>query len=319
MEIIKSIPANTMQTRNQRKRKERENECLQHCPEVLRLVSRSGFLKVKELGRFLFFISPSFIANLFTENEIWIVLLQSRFAFDNDTLNSLSMNAKHTFLAYSKQVKRRPIVKLKDLCYAPEDYEIIVNMFEMREGTAAADDAFDNAFFTTIIRGHDCPEFFKNGQIELNDEGNLGCHPDSAIRTTIHVHRLTDGKTVCIYNADATAFSDGRIDFDFDDEKLEMEDPVYSKYLMDTFEIKFGQGVGIDFRLVIDSEEFHVPVPDETASGFIICAVEKFTIASLNISAEIELIDEPNAEAFPKEPTNATFAHFLEGMHGWNN
>jgi hypothetical protein len=309
-----------MQTRNQRKRKERENECLQHCPEVLRLVSRSGFLKVKELGRFLFFISPSFIANLFTENEIWILLLQSRFAFDNDTLNSLSMNAKHTFLAYSKQVKRRPIVKLKDLRYAPEDYEIIVNMFERIGGTA--DDTFDNAFFTTIIPGHDCPEFFKNGEIELNDEGSYGCHPNSAVRTTVHVHRLTDGKTVCICDKFQNFDGDG---IEFDDEKLEMEDLVYSKYLMDTFEIKFGQGVAMHFHLVIDYEEVHevyfrvhvfpedmVPDMEWIEKGYF---TPVYTIASLNIGAHIDDI----GETFPKEPTNATFAHFLEGMHGWNN
>jgi len=326
--FTKSISATTMQSYNQRKRKGRANECFQQyqCPpEVLRIVSRSGFLEVKELGRFLFFTSPSFIANLFTDDDIWTLLLQSRFAFDTNSLNLLPMTAKETFLAYSKQVKRRPSVELRELRYAPADYEIIVNMFGTREGIA--DEAFDDAFFSTIVRGEDVPLFFKNGHITLNDKGSFGCHPDNVIQTTIHVHRLTDGKSICIGHALSEYFADRSIHFDSFGSDLEMEDPVYSKALMDKSEFEcrhgcHGEGLSIDFGLEIDSEVLHIPVPmsfpiptmesGEMAFGVIMCVAEKFTIASLNISAYSD------GEMFPKEPKNVTFAHFLEGMRGWN-
>ena len=306
-----NISSTSVQAHLQKKRKVRDDE--DH-PEVLRLVSRSGFLKVKELGSLLLFTSPSFIGHLFTEAEIWTLLLHSRFAFDTETLRSLPMSAKETFLSYSKQEERRPSVIVRALCYSPKDYEIIINMFRL--------ESLDEAFFSTIVRGEDAPDFFKNGKIQLNDAGSFRCHPEGDILATIHIHRLTDGKTICIHRARNIEY-DGE-DVYFEDgpgDAIEMEDLVYARSLVCKSDFS-GRGLmKMDFDLKLDSEEFHIPIPMQPwgfmTQGFMICVAQKFSIAQLNVRVHID--NYHDVDHFPKDPKDVTFAHFLEGLYSWNH
>lgn len=310
-----NILSTSVKAHIQRKRKVRDDEDLEQFPEVLRLVSRSGFLKVNELGRLLLFSSPSFIGNLFTEAEIWTLLLHSRFAFDSETLRSLPMSAKETFLSYSKQEERRPSVIVRALCYSPKDYEIIINMFRV--------ESLDEAFFSTIVRGEDAPDFFKNGKIQLNDAGSFRCHPEGDILATIHIHRLTDGKTICIHRARNIEF-DGE-DVYFEDgpgDAIGMEDLVYARSLVCESDISCWSGLmKMDFDLKIDSEEFQIPIPMEPwgfmAQGFIICVAQTFSVAQLNVRVDID--NYHDVDHFPKDPKDVTFAHFLEGLYSWNH
>jgi len=306
-----NISCTTVQANLQRKRKVRDDEDLEQFPEVLRLVSRSGFLRVKELGRLLLFNSPSFIGNLFNEAEIWTLLLHSRFAFDTETLQSLPMSAKETFLSYSKQEERRPSVNVRALSYSPKDYEIIINMFRS--------DSLDDHFFSKIVRGEDAPDFFKNGKIQLNDVGAFLCHPEEGIQATIHLHRLTDGKTICIHRASGSNFDDDSVYFDMSGDAIEMEDLVYARSLVRKSDFS-GRGllkIQMDFDLNIESEEFHIPIPMMQPWGFMICVAQKFSVAQLNVRVIVD--DYQDVDEFPKDPKDVTFAHFLEGLYGWNH
>lgn len=308
-----NISSTSVKVHLQRKRKVRDDEDLEQFPEVLRLVSRSGFLRVKEMGRLLLFTSPSFIGNLFTEAEIWTLLLHSRFAFDTETLKYLPMSAKETFLSYSKQEERRPSVIVRALCYSPKDYEIIINMFRV--------ESLDEAFFSTIVRGEDAPNFFKNGEIQLNDAGSFRCHPEGDILVTIHVHRLTDRKTICIHRARNIDNDDDHILFeDGPEDAIEMEDLVYARSLVRKSDFSGRGFIKMDFDLKIDSEEFHIPIPMHwgfMTQGFMICVAQRFSVAQLNVRVHID--NYHDVDDFPKDPKDVTFAHFLEGLYSWNH
>ena len=285
-------------TRSQRRRK--EPPTIITPTEVFRLISSSQFLSIKELGRFLLFTSKTMANALYSEDELWGVLIQSRFSFSPGALRELlvsmgtgtTMGSKETFLSlfHRGQRERSPTV-IRDLQYRPVDYKLIVNMFEGDGG---------RAILSRIIDGEDVLSFFQDGSLTVTDL-DLPVGDCVDLKASVQILRMTDNKVLRLFQ------EQGPDDYDTDyiffgfDSNLEFRDYDYSRRLYEEVcsDFEYVQGLGIWL--------------DVTYSHSCDCGCSQ-NIQSLNLSAKLDTLGDIEDFSADKE---VTFAHFLEEFYGW--
>jgi hypothetical protein len=267
---------------------------LDRSQDVLRLVVvESGFLTLKEIGRVLTCTSKSITHCLYSDaNDLWTFLLKQRCSFDQENLSASKMSSKQIFHSTFEQVKSRPPMLIRDLCYSPHDYIIMVNIRYKDDG---------RAFFSKTIPGKDIPEFFDNGRFCLSD---FSCDPfdddDDNMEMNVYVHRIVDNNVICLFESEnADCWDDDALAFSSYG-NLEMADLVYSQHLFDVLlDSEHYDGFDVEVDLELDRCE-------ETG---------RCHISSLDFKVRLDINDD--YEDFPQN-NDVTFAHFLENMYAWD-
>ena len=269
---------------------------LDRSQDVLRLVVvRSGFLSLKEIGRVLTCTSKSIAHCLYSDiNDLWTFLLKQRCSFDQETLSASKMSSKQIFHSTFEQVKSRPPMLIRDLCYSPQDYIIMVNIRYKDDG---------RAFLSKTIPGQDIPEFFDHGHFCLSD---FSCDPfnddNDNLQMNVYLHRIVDNNVICLFESkDPEHWNDITLAF-MSYSGLEMADLEYSQNLFDVLDV------------LLDSENYM----GFDCTGYLELDRCKETgqchISSLEFKVMIDNHDD--YEDFPQN-NDVTFAHFLENMYAW--
>lgn len=263
-----------------------------YADEVLRLLSRTGFLPIKDLGRLLLLTSKSLTARLFNQDEVWSLLMQQRFSFPT---NSLPFSNKESFLTMSKEqnATKEPMA-IRALRYLPKDYKVFINLFRGKGG---------RALISRCLDGESIPSFFEDGRIEVYgcdvkfSEGDLDLLD---LTITVHIYRLIDNKVLLFFRGKS---EDPDVDgawFPNEDGNLEMRDYNYARCLNKeiTNLFEFLSGLKVDVFVSSNSEN------------------ESFMEYG-TIEVATELIFDDDFEPFPTGKV-VTFAHYLEELYGWN-
>jgi len=258
------------------------------------LISTSQFLSIKELARLLLCTSKAMTNAMYSEDEVWSLFLQARFSFSRDAIQKLPMDPKETFLTlFCKGQKRREILPIRELQYQISDYNVIINIFENREG--------GKAICSRIIDGKEIPSFFKDGTLIVNGL-YIPCG-DNEITVSAQVLRLTDNKALVLSKERGMEYVDeGDVWFGFDS-NLEVRNHDYVQRLYQEVGDEYEHITGIFFDLDGTTE------PDYCECGCCIGAIE-----SLVFTAKFRVCED--IECFPKDK-EVTFAHFLEEFYGW--
>jgi hypothetical protein len=268
--------------------------------EVLRLLSRTGFLPIKDLGRLLLLTSKSLTSSLFNQDEVWSLLMQKRFSFPSpaalllNNTNTLPFSNKEIFLAMSKErnaTKEAMVIRAPK--YLPRDYIIFINLFRGKGG---------QALISRCLEGASIPSFFEDGRIEVYDcdlkfsDGELD---GLDLNITVHIYRLVDHKVLLFFRGRC---EDPDVDgawFPSEDGTLEMRDYNYARFLnkeiTDLYE--FLSGLKVDIFVSTNSE-------NESCMEY------------GTIEVATELIFDDDFEPFPTGKP-VTFAHYLEEIYGW--
>jgi len=270
--------------------------------EVFRLITRSNFLTIQELGRFLLFTSKSMTNSIYdSSEEVWELLFLSRFG---PSIFSIPRSSKRSFLvATMKEEARRPPMDIRGLRYSPEQYQVIVNVFQSRGG---------QAILSKVMKGETVPTFFQHGNIIMKDL-KVQIDFDRYMGVSVHVHRLVDDKVICLYDSsDCDQFEEDQLYF-YNGDCLEMSDMPYARQLgkdLSTISESI-EGISMEIELKTGYER-----AEENVSCGCGCCIGggKIYIKELEVLANIKEYDDYNA--FPKD-SNVTFAHYLEEIYGW--
>jgi len=262
--------------------------------EALRLIATSGFLSIKELGKFLLLTSKAMTSSMYTEKEVWHLLLQSRFSFSPETISKLPMHAREMFLALflRGEKKRRPIA-IRDLEHQPSDYKVMINVFEGLGGRAIC---------SRMIDGGDIRSFFDDGSLTIGNLQLPFCYYED-LSVTVQILRLRDQKVLRLYQEQEPICSEVSYIFFGLQRHLELRDYDYGQRLFEVISDDLDQqmlGISVD----VDAECHSCPC----------CCVAPHEIHTLTVSAKLDYPED--VEDFPSG-RNVTFAHFLEEFYGW--
>ena len=277
--------------------------------EALRLLSSSGFLSIKELGKFLLLTSKNMTEGIYTGDEVWNLLFQSRFSF-----TTMPNNSKQAFLLYTMKEKRRPNIPIHKLRFNPGDYRIIINIFQHKGGKAV---------YSACLNGAEHKEFFASGTISLknlNIKVNTQKELGNNLVATLHIHRIPDDKVTCLFHCSEIDWEEDddeeRIWF-FDSDGLEMRDLVYSRRLGEELS-SIGESIdGLTMEIDLKICYQHDMSEDENLTDLsCLCDCRQRFIKEL-----VLITYTKNYYDFNEFPLNskATFAHYLEELYGWEN
>ena len=262
--------------------------------ETFRLITTSQFLSIKELGRFLLFTSKAMTRSIHTEDEVWSLLLQSRFSFSPETISKLPMNAKDTFLAliHRGQQKRVPIA-IRDLEYQPSDYKVMINIFEGQGG---------KAILSRIVDGENASSFFEDGSLTVkNLQLPYGNSEDLSVN--VQILRLRNhNKALHLFQKQGPVDCDcGYIFFGWQRHLLELRDYDYGRKIFEAIGCEYQQVLGISVEV-------------DTDCNCCSCCLGPNEIHTLKVIAKLDYPED--IEDFPRG-REVTFAHFLEEFYGW--
>jgi len=190
-------------------------------------------------------------------------------------------------------LKSRPPMLIRDLCYSPQDYIIIVNIRYCDDGRAC---------FSKAIPGRDIPEFFDHGHFSLSDfscDQEYNEDDDTDMQINVYIHRIVDNNVVCIFESEDVDWGDEKTLYFYSDGFLEMADLEYSHNLFELLDFDYHDGFDI-------YGEVELELCEKTG----LC-----NISSIHFDVKIALVDGDN-EDFPQND-DVTFAHFLENMYAW--
>lgn len=281
------------------------------CSEIFRLVTRSNFLSIQDLGKFLLFTSNSMTKSMYAKEEVWALLLLSRFRFDLGSFPSPRIPAKTMFLSFMAKERQRPLMPIRDLQYSPQDYQLIVNVFQQGGGRAIA---------SRVVSGDDAPSFFSQGKFEVEDVDARVNLEDMGLRITVHILRLVDGQVVCLFDSTDFDMLDCDLTYFGPGGDLEFSDLAYSQSLdnaliKDSGPVEFMDGIAIEATVTTQI----VSAPEEKLLSICECGDRIVfgykVIKTIEVSAQIDQYDE--YISFPKDSA-VTFAHYLETMRGWD-
>mmetsp|Transcript_9303 Transcript_9303/g.14058 ORF Transcript_9303/g.14058 Transcript_9303/m.14058 type:complete len:295 (-) Transcript_9303:169-1053(-) len=267
---------------------------LDRSQDILRLlVVESGFLSLKDIGRVLTCTSKSIANCLYSDaNDLWTFLLKQRCSFDQETLSASKMSSKQIFHSTFEELKSRPPMLIRDLCYSPQDYIIIVNIRYCDDG---------RAYFSKAIPGRDIPEFFDHGHFSLSDFSCDQYNEDDTddMQMNVYIHRIVDNNVICVFESEDVDWGDEKTLYFYSDGCLEMADLEYSHNLFELLDFDYHDGFDI-------YGEVELELCEKTG----LC-----NISTIHFDVKIALVDGDN-EDFPQND-DVTFAHFLENMYAW--
>jgi hypothetical protein len=279
--------------------------------ESFRLVCRSNFLSIQDLGRLLLFTSNTLTRSMYTKKELWTLLLLSRFNLDLKSILSARISAKFLFLSLMEKEYKLQTTPIRNLEYKPSDYQIIVNVFQGRGGRAIA---------SKVVNGNSVPSFFSNGKLELRDLNVRVNVDDSDLGITAHIFRLRDGNTMCLYESNECDMMDCNAFSFFTKNEVVFSDLVYAKaldrYLLDEHNyFNYMDGMKMEANMTTET----VSAPHEKVLSYCDCGNQIIfgykQIKAIEIVAELYQYDD--FFSFPENPKTVTFAHYLEAMQGW--
>jgi len=183
---------------------------------------------------------------------------------------------------------------IRDLCYSPQDYIIIVNIRYCDDG---------RAYFSKAIPGRDIPEFFDHGHFSLSDFSCDQYNEDDTddMQMNVYIHRIVDNHVICIFESEDLdwLYNQTFLFYSEDSGGLEMADLEYSHNL-------FKLLLDFDYRDGLDVEgELEIDLCEETG---------QCNISSIHFDVKIALFDD--IIDF-QQNDDVTFAHFLENMYAW--
>jgi hypothetical protein len=282
--------------------------------EVWRLVTRQHFLTTEELGRFLLLTSKSFVQAMYTQEEIWVTLLHARFTFDIvNLLKTQPISPKQLFFNLNKGETKRHYPPLRELKYQPEDYLLLVNLFSSK----------GQAFYSKTISSstEDLKTFLEDGKIVLpmDVECPQVWQTMLDINVVIHLHRIPDQKTLCLFQTNTADWMDENwLWLSIENDFIEMNDLEYARMLYSEVDRHgCGQGIYLDVNLyteyIGDRELFG-------CSCGLCCQGGKEICKSLSIEAQIRECDDdtPLDQKSLEDRGGVTFAHFIENAYGWS-
>lgn len=232
--------------------------------------------------------------------QVWEVLLFRRFG-----PTAFSISTKQAFLSFIKEESRRPGMDIRQLQHSPEQYQIIINVFQSNGG---------QAIISRVVKGETVPTFFQQGKIVLQDL-NIPVDLDRDLFASVHVHRLADDKVICLYHAQDCDWMDGHLFFETG-ACLEMSDLLYTRRL-DKELSRLGENIdGIMMQIVASVEYEETGANASCDCGFCFISGKEMLIKDLELNATISEYDDYNE--FPQD-SKVTFAHYLENMYGWNH
>ncbi len=244
------------------------NQSLNFDCEILRLLTRSGFVSVKDLGKLLLCASKQMTNSIYTDDEVWKLLMKSRYNFDMKTNGnkddvsilyfpkfqnqenlSITPPLKQVFHSLQKRIVQRPSLPIRPLKFSPCDYTLIITIYEVYPTTTRDSNGNGAVQFirnrdaggrgrkvllSRIVQGETIPDFFTSGKFKLDlcETKNTPFHEDAAeFEATIHAMR-SDGKSCCLLHS----FGGDWLEWDqfwFFHSCLEMNDLLYTKTLYD--------------------------------------------------------------------------------------
>lgn len=302
-------------------------DILKRSPEIFRLLIRSEYLAAKEYGKLLLLTSKSLTEACFVREEVYDWLCRSRWGDSARTLiDDMGISPYTCFALLQKQKSRRPNVPyldLRPLNYTPEDYRLVITVFD-KHGYPRV---------SKFLHGQDIPSFFKIGSLSLNDlqEVVKGVkyhfpnyrtgNPFQEWKTTVHIFRLPDQKSLCLYQSDQkTSLKGSRLCFCINSDPLQMNDG-YGLQLLEcrdtiSFDCRNYEGIVFDFSMDMnmdpsDSTPEYDDEEDDDSLSFVSLHLDAFVVDNLGHVSKIK---------YPtKMGKTLTFGHILESLYGWCN
>ena len=307
-------------------------------PEALQVLVQSGYMKHKDLGRFLLLTSKgltdAFVGSFGVsgvdsdgqkaregaENAIWKPILLSRVRNTKDTASlteGTGLSAKACFHKFVLKIEEEETVP-RPLQYSPEDYVVIVTMKSR-----------GNISIYKTIRGQDIPEFFVTGKGSITFDKpvwrQLAHYANYNIQYDVSIMRVADNTCIlCLGNAESEYIVEAYGDGDICEEEVSSYSPSpspvsasYGKALMRTFfrhQDSLRVGLGLQYQILTSgsedntSEDDRVEIVGVTLTGVFDASGDHFD--------EWMELDAHKVDAI-KHGT-VTFGHFLEALDGWN-
>lgn len=161
-------------------------------PEIMRQIILSNYLNYKEMGKLLLLVSKLITAQVFTSDDVWKILLISRFGVDiaYEVMESFNCGPKKCFYHL---IKKEP-VRVARLRYSPSDYRIIINVY----------DDFGKRVIFKMLRGEESSGFFRDGYTVLKGAKGLQSPVYTKysglfrMKATVHIVRVSGQKSLCI-------------------------------------------------------------------------------------------------------------------------
>jgi len=283
--------------------------------EVLRLLTRSGFVSVHSLGKLLLCTSKKMTNSIYTNDEVWKLLIQSRFSFDsfNSPTSILPLSLKQVFHFLQKREARRPATPIHTLEFVPRDYTLIVSLYYMDWNDKK------QAIFTKFIDGDTIPSFFIDGSFEFDLSDDT---PYYDFILSIHIMRA-DGKCCCLLGSEiGQEMRENQIWFY--QNRLEMNELNYANTLWknlpssshySSIEVMEDVGLQVDLDYVIPS----FPEVENSVFYLEMVSFRKISVeAVFSLPHEFVAFRKMNSwKDEPSKASNITFAHFLEELYGW--
>ena len=169
--------------------------------QVFKLVSTSGFVDTKQLGKLLLLTSKAMTAAAFEKpDDVWKHLLFQKWSHARamELLQSTGWSAEKCFRHFATKActtDKDRFQGLRPLKYKPEDYLIIVTL----------KDNVNDLDVCKTIRGSEVPDFFEKGEAKVYFESPLwvgtvleeeGLYYDRF--TNVNIMRAPDNKYACV-------------------------------------------------------------------------------------------------------------------------
>jgi hypothetical protein len=239
------------------------------------------------------------------------------------------MTAKEIFLSTFQKKSEKPPMQIRNLCYSPQDYLIIVNICEDEYDRTSMD---GRSLFSRAIPGQEIPDFFERGCFSLKDvnldlQGGLlyeatgSCFERIDLEINVHIHRIADNSVMNFLVG--KRYHNGEWVFHLWKSELEMADLEYSLYLFE--ELMEGQGYVFETRVGLEfTDDGYTDYCDEvvgvTCDGSCYgCYGElvSITLETMILRKGTLMHRNDFCENIPGNQT-VTFAHFLENMYAWD-
>jgi hypothetical protein len=304
-------------------------DILKRNPEIFRLLIRSDYLAAKEYGKLLLLTSKSLTKACFVREEVYDWLCRSRWGESaRKMIDGMGISPYNCFILLQKQKSRRPNVPYLDirpLKYSPEDYRLVITVFD--------DHGYPRV--SKFLHGQDITPLFEVGSLSLDglrdvalsakkkgSEGNS--NPFHKWKATVHVFRIPDQKSLCLYHSDQNASLKGMcLSFCINNDPLQMNDG-YGLQLLEcrdtiSFDCRNYEGIVFNFSMGLCMESNGTVILDEDFDS----SSNEYDVFFNSIHLDAFVMDNYgniSTMKFPKKMGKTlTFAHILENFYGWQN